>query len=62
MYVTVKTHPYQSLTTFDRCLMRITANTFLFSVTGGHVQHPAEYPDFFSTQKFKKSGRAGTII
>jgi hypothetical protein len=41
MYVTLKTHPYQSLTTFDRCLMRITANTILFSVTGGHVQHPA---------------------
>jgi hypothetical protein len=43
MYVTIKTHPYQSLRTFDRCLMRngITANTILFSVTGGHVQHPA---------------------
>jgi hypothetical protein len=33
--------PYQSLTTFDRCLMHITVNTILFSVTVGHVQHAA---------------------
>jgi hypothetical protein len=39
--MSLTTHPYKFLTTFDRCLMHITVNTILFSVTVGHVQHAA---------------------
>jgi hypothetical protein len=39
MYVSLTTHPNQSLTTFNCCLMHIAINTILFSVTDGHVQH-----------------------